>query len=400
MHLPLVSRAFLFSTPSKLVSNHVVILSTFALGAIFSIMPKQSCLLELHNRQRAAWTERDGWLLPGHFGDPSAEYEAVRGAVGLLDLSHRGLLQATGVDRLSFLQGMLSNDLQALRPFEGHYATILNQQGKVLADLRVLCAVNSFYLDFWDTLTEKVLAHLNRYLVADEVEILDRSDEYAILSLQGPRAEEMLAEFCGSAKLPEQIAHHAMINCSDAAICVVRASHTGETGFDLIVLKAASISVAQDLTEIGQRFGARWVGEETMNVLRVEAGVPLYGADITEENLLLETDLDSHVSFTKGCYLGQEIVERVRSRGHVNRRLRGLLINSTTRARPGDAIRADDKPVGAITSSVLSPRLGRAIALGYIHRDYCEPGTQVTVSSLSGLTTALVTNPPFVQTGP
>jgi folate-binding protein YgfZ len=295
---------------------------------------------------------------------------------------------------------MLSNDLRALRPFEGHYATILNQQGKVLADLRVLCAVNSFYLDFWDTLTEKVLTHLNRYLVADEVEIFDRTDEYATLSLQGPGAEEMLAEFCGTTALPEQIAHHAMINCGDTAVCVVRASHTGEPGFDLIVPKAASVAVAQGLTEIGRRFGARWIGDETLEVLRLEAGIPVYGVDITEENLLLETGLDSHVSFTKGCYLGQEIVERVRSRGHINRKLCGLLINSTAPAVRGDPIRADDKQVGAITSSVTSPRLGRAIALGYVHRDYWEPGTQVTISSSAGLTTALVTTPPFVQPGP
>jgi folate-binding protein YgfZ len=363
-------------------------------------MAKQSCLLDLHNRQGAAWAERDGWLLPAHFGDPSAEYDAVRGAVGMLDLSHRSLLQATGPDRLSFLQGMLSNDLRALRPFEGHYATILNQQGKVLADLRVLCAVNSFYLDFWNTLTEKIFGHFNRYLVADEVEIVDRSNEYVTLSLQGPRAQELLIEFCGPSKLPEQTAHHAMINCGNTAVCVVRESHTGEPGFDLIVPKGESAIIAQDLTKIGRRFGARWVGEETVEVLRVEAGIPIYGIDITEENLLLETGLDSHVSFTKGCYLGQEIVERVRSRGHVNRRLRGLLVNSTVPPRLGDAIRADDKQVGAITSSVTSPRLGRAVALGYIHRDYCEPGTQVTVSSLGGLTTALVTAPPFVQTGP
>jgi folate-binding protein YgfZ len=260
--------------------------------------------------------------------------------------------------------------------------------------------VNSVYLDFWNTLTDKILDHLNRYLVADDVEIIDRSSEYVILSLQGPRAEELLTTLSGPTKLPDQLAHHAMINCDDTAVCVVRENRIGAPGFDLIVPKTAAAMVARDLTESGQRLGARWIGYETIDVLRVEAGIPIYGVDITEDNLLLETGLDSHVSFTKGCYLGQEIIERIRSRGHVNRRLRGLLINGTAPASPGDAIRADDKQVGTITSSVASPRLGRAIALGYIHRDHWEPGTQVTVSSTAGLTTALVTAPPFVQAGP
>jgi glycine cleavage system T protein len=363
-------------------------------------MVNQSPLIDYHKLQGAVFAERDGWSLPIHFGNSAAEYDAVREAVGLIDLSHRGLLQITGPDRVTFLQGMLSSDVQALRPFEGHFSTILNQQGKVLADLRVLCAVNSFYLDFWAPLKDKIIAHLNRYLVADEVEIEDRTEEYTTLSLQGPRSEALMVEFAGQARLPDQLAHHAMLTTGDPAICVVRASHTGESGFDLIIPKAELVAVAQRLTEIGRRFAAAWIGQEALEILRLEAGIAQYGTDITEDNLLLETGLDNHVSFTKGCYLGQEIVERVRSRGHVNRKLRGLLIGGATPARHGDAIRADDKQVGMITSSVNSPRLGRAIALGYLQRDYWEPGTQVTVSSLAGLSTALVTEPPFVRTGP
>src|SRR5690242_6634536 len=152
-------------------------------------MAKQSSLMEWHRSNGAVCAERDGWLLPVHFGDPSAEYAAVRSTVGLVDLSHRGLLQFTGPDRLSFLQGMLSNDLRVLKPFDGQYTAILTQQGKIVADARVLCSLNSFYLDFWETLKDKITEHLNRYLVADEVEIADRSAEYAIISLQGPRSE-------------------------------------------------------------------------------------------------------------------------------------------------------------------------------------------------------------------
>jgi folate-binding protein YgfZ len=366
-------------------------------GYIFSQMARESSLADFHRRNGAVFVESDDWLLPARFGAHDAEYNAVRSAVGLIDFSHRGLLQFTGADRFSFLQGMLSNDLLALKPFAGHYSTVLNQQGKVLADVRVLCAMNSLYLDFWESLKDKIVTHLSRYLVADEVEIADRSEAHAILSLQGPQAEALLLRLAGQAELPRLIAHHVMIDVDGASICVVRASHTGEAGFDLIMPKTQLINIAHRLTDTGKQFSAAWIGQEALDTLRIEAGIPRYGTDFGEDNLLLETGLDDHVSFTKGCYLGQEIVERVRSRGHVNKRLSGMLIDGAIPARHGDPIRVGEKPVGMITSSVYSPTLKRAIALGYIHRDYWEPGTPATVASGTGFLGASVTELPFVR---
>ena len=360
-------------------------------------MPKQSSLYDFHKLRGAVFAERDGWLLPAHFGNPAAEYDAVRKTAGIIDLSHRALLQFTGEDRVTFLQGMLSNDLRPLKTFEGQYTTILNQQGKVLADARVLCAMNSIYLDFWDELEDKILAHLNRYLVADEVEIADRSEEYATLSLQGPRAEALLMGLAGQAELPKQMAHHAMFNADGAAICVVRDTHTGETGFDLIIPRGDLLKITQRLTDIGQQLGAAWIGQEALDILRIEAGIPRYGTDFTEDNLLLETGLETHVSFTKGCYLGQEIVERVRSRGHVNRKLRGLLIDGAVPARHGDPISVVEKQIGSITSSVYSPSLSRPIALGYVHREHWASGTQLTINRDGTLLNAAVTELPFVK---
>src|SRR5262245_37983854 len=212
-------------------------------------MVKQSVLSEFHQFNGAKFVERDRWLLPAHFGNSAQEYAAVRSAVGLMDLSYRGLLQFTGPDRLSFLQGMLSNDLRALKPFTGQHATLLSQQGKVIADVRVLCALNSFYLDFLESLKEKILAHLKRYLVADEVEIADRSTEYATLSIQGPQSEALLRKLVGQAALPADSLQHAMVNVDATAICAVCASHTGEMGFDLIVPIAKLQIIAQQLTD-------------------------------------------------------------------------------------------------------------------------------------------------------
>ena len=365
-------------------------------------MAKESPLSAFHQSGGAKFGERDGWLLPAHFGNPAAEYGAVRSAVGLMDLSYRGLLQFTGPDRLSFLQGMLSNDLRALEPFTGQHATLLTQQGKVIADVRVLCAMNSFYLDFLEALKEKIVAHLNRYLVADEVEIADRSNEYATLSIQGPQSEALLGQLVRQAELPAHPLQHAMANIDAAAICIVRASHTGEDGFDLIGPTTNLPNIAQKLTETGKQFSAAWVGEEAQNILRIEAGIARYGVDFTEDNLLLEVGLDNAVSFNKGCYLGQEVVERIRSRGHVNRKLVGLSLEGQKSASPGDVIASTDRPVGTITSSVHSPALARPIALGYVHKDYWSPDTRLIVKHDGISLNARVTDLPFVpaQQGP
>src|SRR5262249_55999428 len=154
----------------------------------------------------------EGGVVRGGLENAGAEYAAVRSAVGLIDFAYRGLLQVTGPDRLSFLQGMLSNDLRDLKPFTGQYATLLTQQGKVIAAVRVLCAMNSFYLDFLEVLKEKIVAHLNRYLVADEVEIADRSNEYATLSIQGPQSEALLGQLVRQAELPTHPLHHEKAN--------------------------------------------------------------------------------------------------------------------------------------------------------------------------------------------
>jgi folate-binding protein YgfZ len=343
-------------------------------------MAKQSPLHDLHRSIGARFIEREGWLLAAHFSDPAAEYHAVRSAAGIIDLSHRGLLQFTGPDRLSFLQGMLSNDVRALKPFDGQYATILTQQGKVIADVRVLCSMNSFYLDFWENLKEKILAHLNRYLIADEVEIADRSQEFAIVSVQGPKAQALLQEIAApSAELPTRPKQHAMLDIEGAATCVVYESHTGEAGYDLIAPVASVAAIAAKLTDIGKQFSASWVGDEAQNILRVEAGIPRHGVDFTEDNLLLEVGIDDAFSFTKGCYLGQEVVERIRSRGHVNRKLCGLLLDAEHAADRGDIIEVESRDIGRITSSVNSPQLKRPIALGYVHKDFWAPGGVVTI---------------------
>ncbi len=359
-------------------------------------MAKQPSLIDFHRANGAIFVERDGWLLPDHFGNSAAEYAAARFAVGLIDLSHRGLLQFTGPDRLSFLQGMLSNDLRVLNPFDGQYATILTQQGKVVADVRVLCSLNSFYLDFWENLKETIIEHLNRYLVADEVEMADRSKEYTLISLQGPNSEMLLRTLAANAELPAQSKQHVMIEVDGAAICVVREDRYRLPGFDLIVPLTKISHIAEQLTATGKQNAAVWIGEQAQNILRIEAGIPRYGVDFNDDNLLLEVGIDDAVSFTKGCYLGQEVVERIRSRGHVNKKLCGVVLDGKSPAAAGDLIQAGEKEVGKITSSVVSPSLGRPIALGYVMKEYWEPGTKLTLQRDGTEMYATVTQLPFI----
>lgn len=359
---------------------------------IFATMAKQTSLADLLQHHGAVWQERDGWLLAQHFGNPEQEYHAVRQSAGIIDLSHRAMLQFSGPDRLSFLQGMLSNDLRALRMFEGQPAALLTQQGKVVADLRVLCAMNSLYLDFWEPLQEKIITHLNRYLVADEVEIQDSNEQWKMLSLQGARAGAVLCEALADAPLPVRADQHAMIQFAGAPLCVVHANYYGSSGYDIIVQTAHMETFARRLNDLG----AAWVGEVAQNVLRVEAGLPRYGTDFDEDNLLLEVGLDNAISFNKGCYLGQEVVERIRSRGHVNKKLCSLILDGSAPASPGDKIVAGGKEVGYITSAVLSIALRRPIALGYVHKDFWTDGTRLSITHANTALSATVAPRPVV----
>jgi folate-binding protein YgfZ len=360
-------------------------------------MAKQLPLADFHRSNGAIFSERAGWAMPDHFGDPGAEYQAVRSTAGLIDRCNRGLLQLTGPDRLSFLQGMLSNDLRDIKAGEGQHATLLNQQGKVLGDVRVLRSENSFYLDLWEVIKDKIVEHLNRYLVADEVEIADRSGDYGMLSIQGPQSKALLQKLVGQAELPGRPGQHTIVDVDLTKICVVRDSDTGELGFHLIVPVAALQNVAQRATDAGKQLSAKWVGEEAQNILRIEAGIPRYGVDLTEDNLLLETGLNDAVSFTKGCYLGQEVVERIRSRGHVNKKLVGLLLNGQPSAPPGALIYASGREVGNVTSSVWSPGLGHPIALGYVHREFWTAGTKLFIKHDGDLVPATVADLPFLR---
>jgi len=264
---------------------------------------KSSPIEEFHKERNATFVDDNAWRLPSHFGNPMAEYRAVRTTAGWLDLANRAVLSFSGPDATEWLQGMLSNDIRVLAPGEGAQAAILNIQGKILADVRVFCTEDAYLIDLWEDLTAPVLEHLNRYLVADEVEIDDRSGDLTNVSIQGPQARAVLSAILKTTGLPTTTLEHRVLQHDGRSVRVIASSHTGEEGFDVLLEHDHLRRLLAEARNEPLRPAIPWVGLEAQNMLRIEAGIPLYGVDMDGGTLLLETNLNAAVSFTKGCYV-------------------------------------------------------------------------------------------------
>jgi folate-binding protein YgfZ len=334
-----------------------------------------------------------GIALPISYGDPAAEHRAVREAVGAVDRSHYGVLEVTGKDRVSFLQGMLTSDIQALAPGQGCGAAFLDAHGKVQMLLSVLALSDRLLVIVPTGLAAKLRDALDRFLFSERVDMRDASDESAMFLLAGPRAPELVERLTGVG-LPVAPWHHTESMAGGISVRVVRGA--GETG----ATEAWLLGRREDGAALWDAIlaaGARPVGLTALDVLRVEAGTPWLGHDVDETTLLPEIPTEGLVSPTKGCYIGQEVVVRVRDRGHVNRRLTGLILDGDVVPRPGAAVAADGKEIGRITSAVRSFALGRPIALGFVRREHWVPGTPVVVRDGEREMSARVAGLPFVS---
>ena len=335
--------------------------------------------LEGHASQTGPLLDYHGTLLPAWHSDPRAEHHAVRRAAGLFDLSFRSRFTARGSDRVRFLQGMVSNDVKILAPGQGTYALQLDVRGHILADLRIYCTENHFILDTDADLIEKSLQALNRYNIGGRtpLELLDLT----ALAVEGPKAKAILEETLAT-NLPQlEPLHHVSLNWAGLTIRVVRTGDVGENGYEVWLDREELRPLWDALLERGQGQGLLACGVDALETLRIEAGVAKYGSELAEDTLPLEAGLMSALSLNKGCYLGQEIIERARSRGHVNWKLVGLFVESSQAPAKGDHLLRDGKEIGEITSSCLSPTLNRIIALAYTRREASEAGTKLTLGS-------------------
>jgi folate-binding protein YgfZ len=314
--------------------------------------------------------------LPRDYGDLRGEYDAIRGGVAVIDFSTAGKLQISGKNSVQFLNGLISNDVNSLKPGEGVLAAFPTVQGKLLALSRIYKLSEYLLLELDVINREKIFKNLSRFVPAGEFFVTDVSDQFALFSLQGPRAPELVEALTGH---PSDEKQYKIGEWQIAGAQVFIASHNrcGEAGFDVFVPAESSQKVYKTILERGVIFGARRVGAGAFEIARIEAGVPREGVDAGEDYIILESELESAVSYTKGCYLGQEIIARIHWRGEPAKRLRGLLIDADQQPQPGAELFDDEgKKVGEITSSARSFALDRFIALGYVHRYYLTLGTE------------------------
>lgn len=335
--------------------------------------------------------ERRCGAIAVQFGEPASEYRALREGCGILDPRLRALLRATGDDRTAFLQGMLSSDIAACHPGEGLPAAILTVQARVVSDLRAFVREDEIWLDFPAQRRAVGMATLEKYIVADDVE-LSECDDTLLALIEGRTAREVLRVAFGvdPAALPR--CSHRAIAIDDAAVRILAATHSGEPGF----LLAGPAALAPRVWDQARAAGAVPVGWDALEVARVEAGIPAMDADMDESYLAPEVGLHDAVSTKKGCYIGQEVVERVSARGNVQRRLIGLAFDDDEPVAAGTLLRESGKDAGVVTSAVVSPALGRTVALGYGRRSVWEPGTRVQVGAEEMGRMASVTSLPFV----
>jgi folate-binding protein YgfZ len=303
-----------------------------------------------------------------------------------------GRLLVRGADRRAYLQGLLTNDIAALVPGTGCYAAMLTAQGRMITDMRVLELGDAILLDLPASTAAPVKDHLERFVFSEDVQIEDVTGGRAELGVYGLRARDVLSAVPADGGLPADLHASTRLRIAGVDAVAVAGADAGVAGYDVIVDRADAEPVRLAL----QRAGAVPASAADVETVRVERGVPLFGADMDSETIPLEAGIeDRAISRSKGCYVGQEVIVRVQDRGHgrVARRLAGLTFDALAPI-PSSAtiVRAGDREIGRVTSAVWSPALARPIALAYVHRDFAEAGTHVTVAGADAVVAAL----PFV----
>lgn len=319
----------------------------------------------------------------GNERDTAIQALAARASVGLADLSTaRGRLRLTGRDRAAWLQGLVANDLLSLPVGQGMEAAVMNVQGHLLSLLRIFALPEALLIDLPGPTCGRILTMLDQFLIMEQVEIEDRTDATRLYSVQGPRAADAVAAALGAA--PDLPAWGvAELDWQGAALVVARVTHTGEDGYDLFAPLPQAERLRAALAGAVAALGGSLLADDALDLLRLEAGIPAWGRELTEAIVPLEAHLDRAISRTKGCYIGQEIIARIDARGRVNRVMVGLQLPTLPAGEVGPAeIFADgsERPVGRVTSTGHSPALEVPVALGYLRREHAAPGTAVRIA--------------------
>lgn len=359
----------------------------------------QLALHQLHKEWGARFADVNNAEVVLDYGDALAEHAALRETAGVLDLGFRSRLCVTGSDRARFLNGQVTNNVKDLASGQGCYAALTTAKGKLESDLNIHCLRDELLLDFEPGLAGRVRERLERYLVADDAQIVDVAPHYGLLAVLGPKAAEVVAELRPGFDAPASLL--ASVSGEVAGIgevVVVNHARGAATGFDLFIPTGALAAVADRLLVAANALGGRACGWQALEMIRIEAGLPRFGVDMDETNLAPEAGIESRaISYTKGCYIGQEIINRLRTFAQVTKSLRGLRLADDLKTLParGDKLLLEGKEVGHITSALASPALRANIALGYVRREHHAPGTELTLRTAAGDSVARVVALPF-----
>jgi len=336
----------------------------------------------------ARLSEYCGAATAADFGNVSAEFQALVADAGVYDLGWRAKISVSGADRTRWLNGMITNNVRDLAAGHGLYAFLLNPQGRILADLYAYNLGSSLLVDTDQSQVGKVLEIFDHYIIMDDVEVAI-DEKLTSIGIAGPKAREVLRTV--GVEFPEvEPLQYQDSTWRNIELTIARGDTSTVESYEMWLAPANVKSVWEALIAAG----AKPVGTGALELLRIASGIPRYGQDIREKDLPQETGQQRALHFTKGCYIGQEIVERIRSRANVHRSFTGFEIRGPLPS-PGSKIQADGKDVGEITSSAPLPVAGgeSAVALGYLRREAALPGKQLQ----AGTATATVANLPFAK---
>jgi folate-binding protein YgfZ len=309
-------------------------------------------------------------------------YHAAQHGAALAEMDWFGILKLTGSERASWLQGMVTNDVQKLAPGTGCYAAHLTPQGRIVAHMHILADEDALWLSLERAALPKLVQAFNKLLIMEDAQIEDLSEQFDILSVVGPRAVPVLEEWLGEPVQLEGLYSHRLFEAGRVVV--------SDLGHELWISRGQADKVLRSLSQAG----ATSIDRGAWDVLRTEAGIPIYGVDIDETTTMPEIG-EKGISYNKGCYIGQEVVAKVKYIGHVNRRFVGLTLSGSDIPELKSPIHKGVKEVGSVTTSLFSPGLERPIALGFVSRSAYAVGTEVEILSEGKSLPATIVDLPF-----
>jgi len=361
-------------------------------------MTLKTPLYDEHVAAGADFAETFGTLLPAHFGDFLAEYQAARKAVALFDTNFRACFSFSGPDARRYLNAILTSNLRDAQPGQGTQGLLLTAQGHILAEVETLIEADRILLLSPLEVRERTFTTLDKFIIMDDVLLEDKSDTTATLDLLGPLAASVIQQLTGVDILSLPVFGHVEAAVDSIPCRAVRHQFASQPAAMLVVGRENLTGLWHRLASAVRAAGGSVAGMQALNSLRLECGVPWFGYDFGDKNIPHDAGLEnSHISYDKGCYTGQEIVERVRSRGHVQRRLAELKFHASTAPPVPSKLLFTGKEaaseVGQITSVGFSPVAGQPIGLGYLRREYAAIGTRLDASGIP----AEVISPPLAD---